>query len=121
MLRVDALHDARRRLDVETAGSANCDAANVGSGFLSGRNDGANHVAGLKAADAFLFREIAARKAIGIQARALICAASCCLDRERRNCPIRERFDRANAGRAKVRGFAPKITLPSLKFMESDQ
>src|SRR6266436_2879150 len=83
----DALDDAFAPLDVEKTGSTDGDSSYVPARLLPRGNAGPDHVAGRKAMNPFGAQQVATRKSVFRQARALIAAAAHRLEGEGGNVP----------------------------------
>lgn len=82
ILVANALDDALRRLDIETAACPDGNTSNVGACLFARGDFGFHPIPGLEPLDAFLPGEIAARETGLIQPRALVAAAPRGLDRQ---------------------------------------
>ena len=94
----DALHDRVNGLNVEAAGGAHRHAADVFAELLAGGDRRAHEIAGSKPLDRFCAHQIAARKAVLREPRALIAATASAFDLKRRARPGVDRIDLADTG-----------------------
>ena len=94
----DALNDRINGLDVEAAGGAHRDTADLFADLLAAGDRSAHEIAGAKPLDRFRAHQIAARKAVLREPRALIAATAGAFNLKRRARPSMDRIDLTDAG-----------------------